>query len=200
LNDNTCPFKIVKPAEPPITLLQSLNTANLKKIVFNIHSPVLLRLLVCKKEKNTQRSTNCLYLDHKNSNAVNIACNSQDELAHIYLRNEQTDDAVQSCVISFIEATDLFTPNGLLKLYKNTLNWLNIANERPYYYAVMRYGKPQASVYTDYANKILNREIKKMYNNYPKDENICIIIQAEKQSKYLRIDYKSKKFYIKPQG
>jgi hypothetical protein len=198
LSDNTCPLKIVKPTDPPIPLLQSLNTANLKKIVFNIHNPVLLRLLVCKKEKNTQHSTNCLYPDHKNSNAVNIACNSQDELAHIYIRNEQTDDAVQSCLISFIEATDLFTTNGLLELFKNTLKWLNITDEKPCFYAIMRYGKPQASVHTNYAHKILNREMKKMYNDHPKGEDICIIVPAEKHSEFLRIDY-ANKFYIKPQ-
>lgn len=197
MNDTTCPFKIVLPTDPPVSLLPSPNTANLDKIVFNIHDPFLLRLLLCKEEKISQHSTNCLYPNHKNPNAVNIACNFQGKLAHIYVRREQTNNTTRSCVIVFIETMYLFDKNGLLNLFNNTVSWLNIAHERPYFY-VVRYGEPKNSLNTNYNSKVINIALKKTYSGYSNDEDICMIIPVEKHSQSLRIDY-TKNFYIKPQ-
>jgi len=197
LSDITCPFKIVLPTDPIVSLLPSLNTANLDKIVLNIHDSFLLRLLLCKEEKNAQHITNCPYPKHKNSNAVNIACNSPIKLAHVYLRHEQINNTTRSCVIVFIETMYLFDRDGLLNLYKNTVNWLNIANEKPYLY-ILRYGIPRSSLNTNTTCKVLNIEIKKIYRDYSNDEDICKIIPVEKHSKSLRIDY-VKNFNIIPQ-
>jgi hypothetical protein len=196
LSDIICPSKIIAPDDPPLPLRQSLNTANLNKIIFNIHDPVLLRLLLCKEDKNSD----CPYPDHNNSVAVHIACNFPDILAHIYIRHEQIDSIARSCVVVFTEATYLFSSDGLLNIFQNTVNWLNIAHERPYFYVIPRYGKPLASVHTDYAKVILNRELKRIYNGYSKDEVICTIIPADKQAEILRIDYtnESRKFRIEP--
>jgi len=201
LSDNTCPLKIVVPANPLVPLLPSPNTANFKRIEFYIRNPVLLRLLVCKEENKTQTPINCLYPDHKNSNAVNIVCNSPNKLAHIYLRHEKMDNVARSCVIFFIDTIYLFTPNGLLKLFTDTVNWLNIAHERPYFYVILRYNEQKTIANTEYNRKIINFELRKIYDGYSKDEDICIIIPANKQAELLRIDHTngSKKFYIKPQ-
>jgi hypothetical protein len=197
LSDNTCPFKIVLPNDPPVSLIPSINTANLDKIVFNIHVPFLLRLLLCKEEKNTQPLNNCPYPKHINSNAVNIACNFPNKLAHVYLRHEQINNAERSCIIVFIETMYLFDRNGLLSLFNNTVNWLNIANEKPYFY-IVRYGEPKNSVNTNFTSKVINIELKRTYSGYSNDEDICIIIPVEKHSQSLRIDY-IKNFYIIPQ-
>jgi len=200
LSDNTCPFKIITRTDPPVPLLPSLNTANLNRIVFNIHNSVLLRLLVCKEEKEANPQIDCPYPDHKNSDAVNLACNHPNRLAHVYLRHEQIDNKARSCIIVFIEATYLFAPAGLLEVFKNTVNWLNIAHERPYFYVIPYYGKQQAAVHTAFNSKILNMELRKIFKGYSNDEDICIVIPADKRAEILNIDHTSgsKKFKISP--
>jgi hypothetical protein len=194
LSDDFCPFKIVLPTDRPVSLLPSYNTANLKRIVFNIHNPVLLRVLLCKEEKNTQHSTECLYPDHRNSDAINLACNVQDKLAHIYVRHEDINNTVRSCVIVFIEAMYLYDKDGLLNLYKNTVRFLEIANEKPYLY-VLRDG---ASLINNTTFKALNIEIRNYYGDHSNDEDICKIIPVEIHSELLRIDY-TDTFYVIPQ-
>lgn len=200
MSDNTCPFKIITRTDPPVPLLPSSNTANLKRIVFNIHNSVLLRLLVCREENKTQIPNNCPYPEHKNSDAVNFACTSPNKLAHVYLRHEQMDDTARSCIIIFIEAMYLFTQDGLLKLFQDTVNWLNIAQEKPYFYVIPCYGKQQASVHTAFNSKILNMELRKVYKGYSNDEDICIVIPADIRAEILNIDHigGSKKFKISP--
>jgi hypothetical protein len=197
LNDNTCPYKIVKRANPLVPLLHSLKTANLERIEFNIHNPVLLRLIVCKEEKI---STDCPYPDHENSNAFNVLCNYDNfKLAHIYVRHEQIDNIARSCVIVFTKTMYLFDKNELLNLLQNTVNWLDIAQERPYFF-IIRYGEPQTTVSTANTNRVLNIELRRIFSGYSKDEDICVIIPVEKQAKLLRIDHtnESKKFRIEP--
>jgi len=199
LSDNICPFKIVMPTDPPVSLIPSLNTANLERIVFNIHNPILLRLLVCKEEKHTLNSISCppLYDINKNSNAINISCNFPERLAHIYIRHEQINNIARSCVIIFIEAIYLFKREGLLNLFQNTVNWLNIAHERPYFF-VLRFGKHNLN--TNFTNRVLNVRLREIYSGYSKDEDICTIISVEKNAELLRIDHTgiNKKFVINP--
>jgi hypothetical protein len=198
LNDNFCPFKKIIPSDTPVSLLPSNNTANFKRIVLNIHNPVLLRLLLCKEEKIN--SIDCPFPEHKNPEAVNIACNSQDELAHIYIRHEEIDSIARSCIIFFINSIYLFTHDGLLKLFKNTVNWLNIAEEKPYFYVILRYNENKAITNTDFNRRVLNIELRKIYKNYSNDEDICVFFPADKYTELLRIEHtdKSKKFDIKP--
>jgi len=197
LSDGICPFKTVIPTDPVVSLLPSINTANLERIVFNIHNPVLLRLLACKEEKNTQHPTGCLYPEHKNSKAVKIACNLPGKLAHVYIRHEQINNTARSCIIVFIETMYLFDRDGLLDLFKNTVDWLDIANEKPYFY-VLRYGEPKNVLNTNYACKVLNIELRRNYSGYSNDEDVCTIVPIEKHSQTLRIDY-VKSFDIIPQ-
>jgi len=199
LSDNICPFKIVIPADPLVSFLPPPNkTANLKKIEFLIHNPVLLRLLACKEEKTT--TNDCPYPIHKNPDAVNAACRTKDEIAHLYLRHEIIDNIARSCVVYFTDTTYLFTPDGLLELFKNTVKWLNIGHEKPYFYVILRYKEPKTAVNTEYNRKIVNRELRKIYKGYSLDEDICTVIPANKQADLLRIEHtnESKKFYIDP--
>lgn len=199
MSDDICPFKIVLPTEPLVPLQLSPNkTADFKKIEFYIHDPVLLRLLVCKEGKINL--SDCLFPKHKNPDAAKFACNSQDELAHIYIRHEIMNNVARSCLILFIDTMYLFTPNGLLKLFADTVNWLNIAQEKPYFCVVLRYKEPKTTVNTEYNRRIVNRELRRIYKGYSHDEDICTVYPAAKTAELLRIDHidTNKKFEIKP--
>ena len=134
--DKICPERIVRAASKTtdgdnpsiILLLDSPYTANLERIVCNVHEPVLLRLLVCKEENSTKKPDDCPYPDQKNRNASKRACSdSKEKLAQIYIRHEKWNVTARSCVLVFVEGKYLNDINELIKIFQNTVSWLNIA-------------------------------------------------------------------------
>jgi hypothetical protein len=189
-----CPFKIAVPTDPPVPLLPSPNTANIQRIVFNGHNPVLLRMLACQEANSTHNSSGCPYPDHKSPVANKLACNSPDKFSHLYIRHEQMDDTARSCVIVFIENTYFFDKDGLLQLFQNTVSWLGIAQEKPYFY-IARYGKSHTTGDTGYNSKVLNMALKRIYKDYPDGEDICIIIPVGQRAQILSINH-NRKFLV----
>jgi len=196
-----CPYKVVSPTISRVPLkLPPNNTKNFKIIEFNIQNPVLLRLLVCKEDKINP--ADCPYPEHKNPDAVKIVCNSPDKLAHLYIRNEEINDVTRSCLFLFTDTTEaiyFFSPDGLLQLYKNTVSLLDIAQEKPFFHIILRYSNSKFPVNTAHNINIINRELKRIYNDH-NDENICFFYPAGKYAELLRIDHtdNSNKFSIKP--
>jgi hypothetical protein len=175
-----------------ITLIPSPNIANLKKIVCNAHEPVLLRLLVCKEEGGTRNADNCPYPEHKKETADKRACNaSVDRLAQIYVRHEYINKRARSCVLVFIEGQYVSNTIALSQLLENTVNWLQIAQEKPYFY-IFRYGQPVFGVDMNYAIKKLNSKIKEVFKVYAKDEDICIGVSVDRKEEFLQINQTSK--------
>jgi hypothetical protein len=176
-----------------INLLSSKNVANLERIECNVLEPILLRLLACKDEKLLETSDDCPYPDHKNSGAVKLVCNtSEDKLAHIYIRNEKTGAESRSYVIIFVEGNYLSETDELMERLQNSVSWLDIAHERPYFY-IFYYGQPQYNLTaTDSCNRISER-MRKLFPGYSKNENICIPASVMKRSKSLIVAMDAKK-------
>jgi len=170
-------------------------TANLKRIICNSHEPVLLRLLVCKELKEENNQNKCPfvvppYTDHKNTESNKQLCNETKDrtFTQIYFRHEKVDIKTHSYVVTFIEGDTLKKTNVLLERFKNTVEWLQIAEEKPIYYVVL-YGDPQFKKdYITVGNE-LDEEMRKLYSQYSKDEEICFIISANKKAEVLRLYY-----------
>ena len=194
--DDICPSVIiravacVKDGFNPnvIPLLLSPSTANLQRIVCNIQQPVLLRLLVCREETKSHNPDNCAYPEHKNIVASKRACcDSQEKLAQLYVRDECTDINARSYILVFIAGHYLSNIDALLHLLKNTVDWLHIAQEKPYLY-VFYYGHPETGVAASYAIKKLNKKIKETFPAYAKDEDACIGVSVVRKSESLHIN------------
>jgi hypothetical protein len=199
-----CPEIIIKADTPKkddaklriIPLLPSSNTANLTSIVFDVRDPVLLRLLVCKEELSTNGTDNCLYPEHKNNEADRRVCiNSEKKLAHIYVRHNQVNKETRSFVIAFIEGKNLHKIDEILTMLENTVDWLDIAKERPFFY-VIRYGQPVISITTNQTRIELAKRIKGIYKGYPDNEDTCIVLSSLPDSRSLIIEH-IRKFSIK---
>jgi len=197
-----CPEKIIK-ASPPsevISLLPSSNTANLKRIVFDVRDPVLMRLLVCKEEKSKNGTDSCPYLEHENNGAVKKACGDPErKLANVYLRHEELNKTARSCVIAFIEGKYLSKTNELMDILKTTVDWLNIAKENPYFY-IIRYGQPAINLTITQTRETLTKKMKEIYKGYSDDEDTCIVLSCLPDSESLMIDHlkdHNKKFLVK---
>lgn len=195
-----CPEIIIRPSSRihcgfnpnTIALISSSNVANLKNIVYNAHLPLLLRLLVCRKENNVNNSGNCPYPEHKNTESDKKSCtDSIDELAHLYIRHEQIDKKARSCVLAFIEGKYLNNTDVLLQLFKNTVHWLQIVREKPYYY-ILHYGQPVFGVNSSHAINNLDKEIKKVFKEYAKDEDVCLGIPVSRRAESLQINHTNK--------
>lgn len=199
-----CPKKIVKPvstqrgaAKPEIIpLLPSSNTAKLQRIIFDVRDHVLLRLLVCKEEITKNETSGCPYPEHTNNAATIKACGySNKRLAHVYVRHEQTNEDVRSCVIVFIEGMRLCRTNELMDMLKNTVDWLEIAKEKPFFY-IVRYGQAAINNTIDETRTTLTKKIKEIYKGYPDDDDTCIVLSVLHDSQSLMID-QTKKSIIK---
>jgi hypothetical protein len=176
-----------------ICLLPSSNTANIQRIICNVHEPVLLRLLVCKVERKTD---DCPYPEHRNREAVKEACrDSEKKLAQIYLRHEKFDKIARSCVVVFVEGRYLRQTDELLEIFRNTVEWLNIADERPFFH-VLRYGQPQDNLTTKNVGKTLNRKLRELFEGYSKDEDNCIMVSVEKGAEPLILNH-ARKFSLR---
>lgn len=196
--DRICPVMIVRASSCAtgniIPLLLSPNTANLQRIVCNVHEPLLLRLLVCREKNVAHNSNDCPYPDHINSQALKKACrDSEKKLAQVYVRHEQLNKKARSCVLIFIERHTLNKTEELSKLLKDTVGWLQIAQEKPYFY-IFHYGQPEFSVNTNNAIKSLNKKIKETIDGYSQDEDSCIGVSVIRGSESLTIITNSGKF------
>lgn len=192
-----CPETIIRTTSnvtngtsPNIILLSgSSNTANLERIVFNVHEPVLLRLLVCKEEK--AHPDICSFPEHENTYAVKFACkNSEVSLAQIYMRHEQINLKARSCVLIFIDGKYLQDTEKIIKIYENTVNWLNIADEKPFLY-VLRFGD-SIGLTTKFIGIDINKKLKNIYRDYTDTEDICIMVSVARRAKPLVVNCTSK--------
>ena len=191
-----CPQKIIRAASittgcatpNTIQFLESSNTANLKRIICNVPEPILLRLLVCKDEKNTEYMEECPYPEHINTDATKKVCSDSDKkLAQIYIRHENYNNIARSCIIAFIEGKYIRETDKLLEIYQNTISWLDIAQEKPYFY-VLSYGEPLFGLTTNDAKKNINIKIKEKFNEYQKGDEICNIVPVERKAEPLTIN------------
>jgi len=202
LADITCPRIIIRasdqqhdanPAVIPLPLYDK--TANFKEIVCNSHRPVLLRLLVCKELKEENNQDKCPFSDppytvHINIEATKQLCNETKDrtFTQIYFRHEKIDKKARSCVVAFIESDILKKTDVLLERFRNTVEWLQIAEEKPFYHVVL-YGDPQFKKDYITVEKELDEKMRNLYSQYSKDEEICFIRSANKKAEVLRIYY-----------
>jgi hypothetical protein len=195
-----CPEKIIRTAAPrdggipsKIPLLPSPRVANLKWITCNVLEPVLLRLLACKDENGGGMSDNCPYPEHKNISADTWTCSdSNGNLAQIYIRHDSINQKSRSCVIAFVEGQCLHKTGELLELLQNTITWLGIKHERPYFY-IFYYGHPMNLLTANNSRHAINKKIKEIFDIYSPDEDVCITVPVRSDSECLIINH-TKKF------
>jgi hypothetical protein len=136
----------------------------------------------------------CPYPDHINRYAVKKACtDSKKNLAQLYVRHEQPPKKSRSCVVIFVERHYLRETEKLSELIKYTVDWLRIAQEKPYFY-ILHYGRPEFGTATAYAIKALNKKIKETFEGYAQDEDTCIGVTVGKGSESLTIITHTGKF------
>lgn len=176
-----CPEKIVEAGIIPLIPYHYI--AGLNNIVFNVNAPILLRLLTCKDAINLNRE--CSYPDHINPRAVKKACHLENVgLAQIYFRHETIDPRAGSGIILFIEGIYLRDTDKLFDIYTNTLNWLNIAGEKPFLFVVC-YGDPIHYNDISITRRILDQKLKPN----SKYKNPCEITYANEDSESLLITH-----------
>jgi hypothetical protein len=202
--DKLCPKMIVRAAASKddrfspniIELLPTENIANLEKIECNVLEPVLLRLLVCKDEKSVEFSDICPYPKHKNQDAVKLVCdNSGLRLAQIYIRLEREKSKSRSCLILFVEGQYLAKTDELIERMKNSVSWLDIEDEKPYFY-IFHYGQPVFNITASNSCRRINARIKELFTGYSQDEDICIAESVRRGSKSLIVNH-TKLFSLK---
>jgi hypothetical protein len=192
--DKLCPKMIVRAAIPKdgvspciVELLPSPNTANLARIECNVLEAVLLRLLLCKDENPARAPDDCPYPEHRNSEAVKLACDlSETKLAQMYIK--KMDGKSRSCLIVFIEGQYLSKIDELLERMQNSVAWLNIAGERPYFY-IFHYGQPVFQLAANDSCKRISKRIKELFAGYSQDEDVCIMVSVRRDSKSLIINH-----------
>jgi hypothetical protein len=160
-----------------VPLVSSANVANLKRIVCNVQDHVLLRVLACKGERAVGKADVCPYPDHKNNGATRLACvDCNNVLAQIYIRLEHSHDnqSLRSCIIAFGEGQYLSKTDDLLQRMQYSIAWLDIEHERPHFF-IFYYGQPMAQLIAKNSQKFINDRIKKLYNFYSPEEDVCIV-------------------------
>jgi len=158
-----------------------------------VHDPILLRLLVCKNTGNAGSTGACPYPAHANKNATKKAClNSKADLAQIYFRHVNLKKA-RSCIVTFVEGITIDNTTMLYKIYQDTVNWLKIATERPYFFVVV-YGDPM--FYNDFTEAYIELE-KKMKNLSGKEDLFFVVQYPEHKAKDLLVNHTTTKFTIR---
>jgi hypothetical protein len=176
-----------------IFLLPSPRVANLNWITCNVPEAVLLRMLVCKDENSTGLPNACPYPEHKNNTADMWTCRDfKGKLAQIYIRLNTTNPKSRSCVIAFVEGLNLSKTDELMELLKNTIAWLDIEQEKPYFY-IFYYGHPANQLTANDSRHIINGKIKEFFNSYSRDEDACIMAPIRRDSECLIVNH-AKKF------
>jgi hypothetical protein len=176
-----------------IPLIPSPNMGNLQRIISNVHLPILLRLLLCKGAETVHNPDDCPYPEHKNSRADKKICrdSSDAKLAQVYVRHEQIDKKARSCVLVFVQRYCLSSTDALFHILKNTVDWLQIAREKPCFY-IFHYGQPESSLITNDAVKKLNKKIKETFTGYPREEDVCMGVSVIRNSESLQINHTGK--------
>jgi hypothetical protein len=199
-----CPGITIRAAKPKggvspsiIELLPSPTTAHLSKIECNVPEAVLLRLLACKDENPTKKPDDCPYPEHKSSGAEKLACNLHDiKLAQIYIKKEKNAGKSRSCLIVFIEGQYLNKKiDELLERLKNSVTWLDIENEKPYFY-IFYFGQPVFLLTANDSCKRINKRIKELFLGYSRDEDVCIMAPVQRNSTSFIINH-FEKFSLK---
>jgi hypothetical protein len=200
-----CPEIILRAAAPKdedfspsiAGLLDSPNTANLKRIVCNVLEPVLLRLLVCKDEKSAGTPDTRPYPEHKKLRAVKSACDeTRVKLAQMYIRHDKIKPKARSCLIVFIKGCYLSETDELLEMLQNSVTWLDVAQEKPYFY-IFCYGLPMfQNAFGDLCKKI-DRRLKEVFPGYSQEENVCIPAQVSRDSEVLFINSSGTRFSLR---
>jgi hypothetical protein len=200
LADIICPKNIIRPSDqqkdnnPAVVPLPPYkNITNLGSIVCSSHQPVLLRLLVCKELK--ENNGNCPftvspYTGHINNQSTKQICNEPQNkpFTQIYFRHENIDKKARSCIVAFVEGYRLHRTDELITKFQNTVKWLKIAKENPFFH-VIYYGDPLFDNDTSTANKELDEKMRKINSQYSKDEVICFITYATQKSQFLRLNH-----------
>ena len=200
--DIICPKTLVRASDQQqddnpavIPLMPHEKTANLNSIVCSSHESVLLRLTVCKELKEESNQNKCPFADppyaiHANLTATKQICNEPTDkiFTQIYFRHEKIDKKARSCVIAFIEGDALHKTDILLEKFKNTVEWLQITEEKPFYHVVF-YGDPQFGNDNTKAEKKLEEKMREQYSQYSEDEEICFLVYASKKAEFLRVNH-----------
>lgn len=205
MSDTICPRRIIWASDQQqddipaiVPLLPSCNTANLESIICNSHLPVLLRLLVCKEEKIDPSI--CPFADppytcHINPDATKKACTCDYKLAQIYFRHERIDLKARSGVVVFIEGNRLNQTDMLLEIFENTIKWLGVAKEKPYFF-VMHFGDPIAGIPILKTKKLLDEKLRNMCLGYSENEEICFFNSVNRLSNILILTH-TKRFTVR---
>jgi hypothetical protein len=83
----------------------------------------------------------------------------------------------------------------IVQIFQNTVNWLNIADEKPFLH-VLRYGEPQIGLTTKHVGIELNEKIRRIFASYSDSEDICIMVPVRRGTKPLIINSTNSKFSI----
>jgi hypothetical protein len=128
-----------------------------------------------------------------NNNATRLACKDcENVLAQIYIKLDRPNcnHTLRSCVIAFVEGQYLSKTDDLLKRLQCSVNWLDIKLERPYFY-VFYYGQPLLLSSADNSCRHINPGMKKIFDFYSQEENVCTVAPVERHSESLIIDHKN---------
>jgi hypothetical protein len=196
-----CPEMIVRSGKPDgeefspsaVPLVSSPHVANLKRIICNVYEPVLLRVLVCKDENIAGGADTCLYPDHKNDEAIKLACNDCDNLlAQVYIRLDRPNGnrTLRSCVIAFVEGKYLSRTDDLLNRLHYSIAWLDIERERPHFY-IFYYGQPMFQLNANNSRQLINNRIKEMFHIYSQEEDVCIVAPVGRYAESLIISHRN---------
>lgn len=205
-----CPKKTIRAIPPKagpgtIDISTHNNRFRVNEIEYKTDKAVLFRLLLCREEKIMRDPLkhpdvdNCSFPEHYNPYVDIVtgqyACrNPKDNIAHIYYRHETLQNGEQSCIVAFVKklegAVDI-----IAQQFINTVNWLKIINEKPYYRLIYI-----LNAHIDLNSRYIKREIQTIIRNALPSltQEICEIVELEKGHKKLVIDFDDNQFIIEP--
>jgi hypothetical protein len=197
-----CPERIIRAASggseggSSIPLIVSPVTANLKRVICNVQEPVLLRLLACVAEKHKNPAGVCLYPEHRNRDAHQAACNTtENKLAQIYTKPAERNTRSRSYFITFIEGQYLSKTDAVLETLHNSVKFLGVQNETPYFY-IFYYGQRPVLLTANTSRKLIDNKLKDTFGGYLPDEDACIIAPVGRTAQVLFIN-PAKRFSFK---
>lgn len=206
-----CPEKTIraippKPEAGTINIASSNNRFRINEIEYKTEKSVLFRLLLCREEKimrglpSHPEECNCPFQGHYN-HYVDImtsqyACREpRNDIAHIYYRHESPQKGEQSCIVAFInKKSDKY--DNIAQRFINTINWLQIINEKPYFRLIYIFNTPSIDIDSINIKREIQDEIRKALPSLKQE--ICRIVEFGKDKKKLVIDFDDTKFIIEP--
>jgi len=204
-----CPEKKIRaiPSQPvagTINITVPNGKFRINEIEYKTVRPVLFRLLLCREEKirlklptNPQKSA-CPFPEQYNLEAdidkSQYACREpRNDIAHVYYRHEELQESEQSCIVVFINNKSEKIVN-IAQRFINTVNWLQIKSERPYFRIVYIYNTPLIDINSVLIKNRIQDEIRKVLPSFKQE--ICKIVEFRKEHKKLKIDFNDMKFFI----